>query len=86
MVVYSFDINTHEYTPYRTLLGLNEMYGMGISPDGDVFLCDCLDYTAQRGYLREFKADGTVVSTYVGVYPTMIYFTEYNTPVTSTQK
>ena len=86
MVVYSFDINTHEYTPYRTLLRLNEMYGMGISPDGDVFLCDCLDYTAQRGYLREFKADGTVVSTYVGVYPTMIYFTEYNTPVTSTQK
>lgn len=78
MVVFTFDIDTKEYAPYRTLPGLSLMYGMGISPDGDVYLCDCLDYTAQRGYLREYKEDGNVVSTYVGVYPTMVYFTEYN--------
>lgn len=78
MVVFTFDIDSKEYAPYRTLPGLTEMYGLGISPDGDVYLCDCLDYTAQRGYLREYKEDGNVVSTYVGVYPTMVYFTEYN--------
>lgn len=78
MVVFTFNIDTKEYAPYRTLPGLSLMYGMGISPDGDVYLCDCLDYTAQRGYLREYKEDGNVVSTYVGVYPTMVYFTGYN--------
>lgn len=78
MVVFTFDVDSKEYAPYRTLPGLSIMYGMGISPDGDVYLCDCLDYTAQRGYLREYKEDGNVVSTYVGVYPTMVYFTEYN--------
>lgn len=76
MAVYTFDIDTKEHAMYRALPGLSMMYGMGISPDGDVYLCDCLDYTAQRGYLREYKADGTVISTYVGVYPTMVYFTE----------
>ncbi len=65
-------------TPYRELPGLGMMYGMNISPDGDVFLCDCLDYTAQRGFLREYRADGNVVSQRVGIYPRMVHFTEYD--------
>ncbi|MEA5005370.1 MAG: BACON domain-containing carbohydrate-binding protein [Rikenellaceae bacterium] len=65
-------------TPYRELPGLGMMYGMNISPDGDVFLCDCLDYTAQRGFLREYKADGSVISQRVGIYPRMVHFTEYD--------
>jgi len=64
--------------PYRELPGLGMMYGMGISPDGDVYLCDCLDYTAQRGFLREYKADGSVDSKRVGIYPRMLHFTEYD--------
>lgn len=65
-------------TPYRELPGLGMMFGMGISPDGEVYMCDCLDYTAQRGFLRQYKADGSVVSTRVGVYPRMVHFTEYD--------
>ncbi len=64
--------------PYRELPGLGMMYGMNISPDGRVFLCDCLDYTAQRGFLREYKADGSVDSKRVGIYPRMVWFTEYD--------
>lgn len=64
--------------PYRELPGLGMMYGMGISPDGNVFLCDCMDYTAQRGFLREYRADGSVDSRRVGVYPRMVHFTEYD--------
>lgn len=64
--------------PYRELPGLGMMFGMGISPDGEVYMCDCLDYTAQRGFLRQYKADGSVVSTRVGVYPRMVHFTEYD--------
>ncbi|MCK9626209.1 MAG: hypothetical protein M0R23_07100 [Bacteroidales bacterium] len=64
--------------PYRELPGLGMMYGMGISPDGDVYLCDCLNYTAQRGFLRKYKADGSVESKRVGIYPRMVHFTEYD--------
>ncbi len=72
------DKNAIDPVPYRELPGLGMMYGMGISPDGEVYLCDCLDYTAQRGFLREYKADGSVDSKRVGIYPRMVHFTEYD--------
>lgn len=78
--VFTLDVNKNAIDPvaYRELSDLGMMYGMGVSPEGDVFLCDCLDYTAQRGYLREYKENGSVISQRVGVYPRMVYFTEYD--------
>ncbi len=78
--IITLDVDKKEIdkTPYRELPGLGMMYGMNVSPQGDVFLCDCLDYTAQRGFLREYKADENVVSLRVGVYPRMVHFTEYD--------
>lgn len=76
--VYSFDVDTQELKPHTQLPGLGMMYGMGISPDGEVYLCDCLDYTAQRGYVRHYKNNALVDSKMVGVYPRMIHFTEYD--------
>ncbi|MEN6617929.1 MAG: DUF5074 domain-containing protein [Rikenellaceae bacterium] len=78
--VFTLDVDKDaiDPVPYRELPGLGMMYGMNISPEGDVYLCDCLDYTAQRGFLREYKADGSVDSKRVGIYPRMIHFTEYD--------
>lgn len=78
--IFTLDVDKNAIEPnaYRELPGLGMMYGMGISPEGDVFLCDCLDYTAQRGFLREYKQDGTVISNRVGIYPRMVYFTQYD--------
>jgi len=76
--VYTFDVDTQELKPYTQLPGLGMMYGMGVSPDGEVYLCDCLDYTAQRGYVRHYKNNALVDSKMVGVYPRMIHFTEYD--------
>ena len=36
------------------------MYGFSVSPQGEVYLCDCLDYSAQRGYIRNYKKDGSI--------------------------
>lgn len=63
----------------RVLPGVGMMYGMGVSPDGQsIYVCDCLDYTAQRGKLRKYMADGNEESFPVGIYPRMIHFTEYD--------
>lgn len=78
-VVFSFDIDKKELKSYRELPGIGMIYGMGVSPDGGVYVCDCLDYTAQRGFLREYKMDSEdVISRRVGIYPRMIHFTEYD--------
>lgn len=79
--VYVLDVDQDAFgtEPFRQLPGVGMMYGMGISPDGqDVYLCDCLDYSKQRGWLREYKADGQETSYRVGIYPRMVYFTEYD--------
>ncbi len=79
LAIYSYNIDTEETTIFRSCIGVGMMYGMGVSPDGKIgYICDCLDYSAQRGYLRGFKEDESVVSYRVGIYPRMIYFTEYN--------
>lgn len=74
-VLYTIDVNTHKVERYLPLPGVSMMYGMGVSPEGDACVCDCLDYTAQRGYVRVFPKNGGEVKSYkVGVYPRMIVF------------
>ena len=75
--VYRFDIDNATFELYRHLPGVGMMYGFAVGPTGDVYLCDCLDYTAQRGYVRCYRADGTVDSYRVGVYPSQVYFPGY---------
>lgn len=73
--VYTLDVNSRKIEKYMELPGVRMMYGMGVSPEGDVCICDCLDYTAQRGYVRVFSKNNPEVKSYkVGVYPRMIIF------------
>lgn len=73
--VYTLNIDNGTFALHRHLPGVGMMYGCGVHPDnGDVYICDCLDYSAQRGYIRKFKADGTVDSYRVGVYPNQVFF------------
>lgn len=72
--VYVLNTVTGEFKLHRTLPGVSMMYGCGVSPQGEVYICDCLDYSAQRGYIRHYKANGNVVSFKVGVYPSQVYF------------
>lgn len=73
--VFTLDINSLKIEKYMELPGVKMMYGMGVSPDGEVCICDCMDYTAQRGYVRGFSPSTPDVKSYkVGVYPRMIIF------------
>lgn len=72
--VYVLDTKTGQFNLHRHLPGIEMMYGWGVSPDGDVYICDCLDYSAQRGFIRHYKSNGNVESKKVGVYPSFVYF------------
>lgn len=72
--VYRMHVDTGEFRHYMDLPGTDMMYGFCVSPQGEVYVCDCLDYTAQRGYIRNYRKDGTIRSFRVGVYPSQIYF------------
>lgn len=72
--VYRMNVETGEFNHYYDLPEVRMMYGFAVSPEGDVYLCDCLDYTAQRGYVRHYLKDGTKISHKVGVYPSQVYF------------
>lgn len=74
--VYKLNITTGEFQLHRKLPGVKMMYGCGVSPRGEVYICDCLDYSAQRGYVRHYKSGGGIESFRVGVYPSQIYFPE----------
>lgn len=63
---------------YVELSGLGMTYGMNISSNGNVFIADCLDYSGQRAYIREYRTDGSFFSYKVGIYPGFIHFTENN--------
>ena len=80
LAVFELNVDTKAYKLYRKTLGVTNMYGMGVSPDGEVYVCDAIDYAAQRGYLRHFYANGSETAVKVGVYPRMIWFTENETP------
>lgn len=75
--VYRMNVTTGEFEHYYDLPGVGMMYGFAVSPEGDVYLCDCLDYTAQRGYIRHYLKDGRRASHKVGVYPGQVYFPGY---------
>lgn len=73
--LFEVDVDTHELKEYMKLPGVSMMYGMNLSPEGDVCVCDCLDYSAQRGYIRVYpKGGGDIKSYKVGVYPNRVYF------------
>ena len=73
--VYTLDTDTGEIAKYLELPGVSMMYGFGVSPEGEVCICDCLDYTAQRGYVRVYRpGEGEAEKFRVGVYPRMILF------------
>ena len=72
--VYRMNVDSGEFQSYLNLPGTDMMYGFSVSPEGEVYLCDCLDYTAQRGYIRNYRKDGSIRSFRVGVYPSQIYF------------
>lgn len=76
-VIYRLDTETLALERYLPLPGVRLMYGMNISPTGEVCVCDCLDYTAQRGYIRVYSPDrpeGETESFKVAVYPNFVYF------------
>ena len=72
--VYRMNVETGEFIHYYDLPEVGMMYGFAVSPEGDIYLCDCLDYTAQRGYVRHYLKDGTKISHKVGIYPGQVYF------------
>lgn len=73
--LFTLDVNTLKVEKYMALPGVSMMYGMGVSPEGEVCICDCLDYTAQRGYVRVFSPKTSEIKSYkVGVYPRIIIF------------
>lgn len=73
--LYTLDVDTYKVEKYLELPGVSMMYGMGVSPEGDVCICDCMDYSAQRGYVRVFSRETNEVKSFkVGVYPRMIIF------------
>ena len=72
--VYRMNVETGTFELYQNLSGVSMMYGFAVSPEGEIYLCDCLDYTRQRGYIRHYLRDGTKISHKVGVYPSQIYF------------
>lgn len=74
--VYRMNVENGEFRHYCDLPGANMMYGFSVSPRGEVYLCDCLDYTAQRGFIRNYRKDESIRSYRVGVYPGQVYFPE----------
>ena len=72
--MYRMNVETGEFSHYYDLPEVGMMYGFAVSPEGDIYLCDCLDYTAQRGYVRHYLKDGTKISHKVGIYPGQVYF------------
>ena len=74
-VVYTMDVDTKELTRYLQLPEVKLMYGMSVSPEGKVCICDCLDFTAQRGYVRVYTPGiGEERSYKVAVYPNFVFF------------
>lgn len=77
---YAFEADpvNHTVIPYVELSGLGMTYGMNVTSDGTIFIADCLDYSGQRAYIREYRKDGSFFSYKVGIYPGYIHFTENN--------
>ena len=74
--IYTLNTDNGTFRLHRHVLGVDMMYGCGVSPQGEVYICDCLDYSAQRGYIRHYKESGNIESYRVGVYPSQVYFPE----------
>lgn len=75
-IVYRFNTTTKTFGKYTEMPDLGMMYGMGVDNNGNVYVCDCLDYSAQKGYIRQYKDNKLLKSTKVGIYPNQIFFTD----------
>ena len=74
--IYTLNTDNGTFRLHRHVPGVDMMYGCGVSPQGEVYICECLDYSAQRGYIRHYKESGNIESYRVGVYPSQVYFPE----------
>lgn len=72
--VWRMNVETGEFQHYRDLPEVEMIYGFAVNPSGDIYICDCLDYTTQRGYIRKYRRNDTIDSYRVGVYPSQLYF------------
>lgn len=72
--VFAANISDKTVKTYVELTGLGMTFGMAVGEDGNIYICDCLDYSAQRGYIREYRPDGSYFSYRVGIYPGQVFF------------
>lgn len=72
--VFVFNTQNFEYRHVIDCKNVHTMYGFGVSPAREIYVLDCLDFSPLLGYAHQYKADGSVVSINVGVFPTDVYF------------
>ncbi|MBR5462104.1 MAG: hypothetical protein IKU75_06600 [Butyricimonas sp.] len=73
LAIFALDVNDNTYKLYRETPGVEaRLNGMGISPEGDVYLCDANGTLS--GFVRHFPANETISAIRVGVKPRMIWF------------
>ena len=73
LAIFALDVNDNSYKLYRETPGVEaRLNGMGISPEGEVYLCDANGILT--GFVRKFPADETISAIQVGVKPRMIWF------------
>ena len=72
--VFVFNTQNFEYRHVIDCKNVQTMYGFGVSPAREIYVLDCLDFSPLLGYAHQYKADGSVVSINVGVFPTDVYF------------
>lgn len=76
--IFTFDVGTRKLEHNTLIPGVQTLYGMGVSPAGDVYITDCLGWSITGGYLRRYKNDQEVAKYDTGLFPCMVHFTEYN--------
>lgn len=73
LAIFALDVNDNTYKLYRETPGVEaRLNGMGISPEGDVYLCDANGTLS--GFVRHFPANETISAIRVGIKPRMIWF------------
>ena len=72
--VYEVDVETGTYRLYCMTPDLGMMFGFGVSPAGDVYVGDCINWSAQQGYVRIYDRNGAHKDIKVGLYPTEFCF------------
>lgn len=77
LAVFALNVDNNSYKLYRNTPGVEKrLNGMGISPEGEVYLCD--ENGTLAGFLRHFPSDESISAVQVGVKPRMIWFPQTN--------